>query len=225
MRFVSIIASLGLGLAGCAEHEGELDGECSDGADNDADGLYDCDDPDCEDSSECMDLGSPVDWWPMRDGSQFSFQEAHGLSVVMDVAADGSSWELGLQFSDGPKVAYVDASGSTTGDVHYLSEAEFRPVDGPKEVWIPEGSFALMGTDIGEDHWTYGSFEVRAAGSAMHEDLAVRQNEIEIVGGMLSTMWLYYWFDQEPRLGIQLAWGVGPVQAWFDDGKNIFLAE
>ncbi len=36
-----------------AEFEGDDPGECSDGADNDRDGFYDCDDPDCLGSPEC----------------------------------------------------------------------------------------------------------------------------------------------------------------------------
>jgi hypothetical protein len=37
------------------EYEGDVPGECSDGADNDRDGLYDCDDPDCAGSPDCAD--------------------------------------------------------------------------------------------------------------------------------------------------------------------------
>ena len=35
------------------EYEGNEPGECSDGADNDSDGLFDCDDPGCEGSADC----------------------------------------------------------------------------------------------------------------------------------------------------------------------------
>ena len=35
--------------------EGDVAGECSDGADNDRDGDYDCDDSDCESSPDCCD--------------------------------------------------------------------------------------------------------------------------------------------------------------------------
>ena len=38
---------------GCAEVEGDEPGECSDDADNDQDGLFDCDDPDCYGASSC----------------------------------------------------------------------------------------------------------------------------------------------------------------------------
>ena len=36
-------------------YEGDEPGECSDGADNDQDGLFDCDDPNCAGSPDCAD--------------------------------------------------------------------------------------------------------------------------------------------------------------------------
>ena len=45
-----------LGLA-CGEHEGDAPGECTDGADNDRDGFFDCDAQDCVFSPDCEDGG------------------------------------------------------------------------------------------------------------------------------------------------------------------------
>ncbi len=42
-------------------YEGDDAGECADDADNDQDGLFDCDDPDCEGSDDCDDTGSSGD--------------------------------------------------------------------------------------------------------------------------------------------------------------------
>jgi hypothetical protein len=43
-------------LVGCpAEYEGDAPGECSDDADNDQDGLFDCDDPGCAGAGSCAD--------------------------------------------------------------------------------------------------------------------------------------------------------------------------
>ena len=39
--------------------EGDLPGECIDGADNDADGLYDCKDTDCIETDDCIDYLPP----------------------------------------------------------------------------------------------------------------------------------------------------------------------
>ena len=43
-----------LGSAKSYELEGDEPGECSDSADNDVDGLFDCDDPDCAGAPECQ---------------------------------------------------------------------------------------------------------------------------------------------------------------------------
>ena len=41
--------------------EGAGLGECSDGADNDADGMYDCDDPDCSERAACLPIAGDDD--------------------------------------------------------------------------------------------------------------------------------------------------------------------
>ncbi|MBT3221010.1 MAG: hypothetical protein HN348_18145 [Proteobacteria bacterium] len=41
--------------------EGISGGECSDGGDNDADGFFDCNDPDCVDSPDCLDTDTDTD--------------------------------------------------------------------------------------------------------------------------------------------------------------------
>lgn len=53
MRELATLLLSGLLLAACANVEGDAVGECSDGADNDRDGRYDCDDPDCFASPSC----------------------------------------------------------------------------------------------------------------------------------------------------------------------------
>ena len=42
-----------------AEAEGSYAGECSDGADNDADGATDCDDTDCQGTDDCPECENP----------------------------------------------------------------------------------------------------------------------------------------------------------------------
>ncbi|HCH65214.1 MAG TPA: hypothetical protein DFR83_20585, partial [Deltaproteobacteria bacterium] len=38
-------------------YEGDNEGECTDGADNDRNGLYDCDDPGCASGPDCAATG------------------------------------------------------------------------------------------------------------------------------------------------------------------------
>ncbi len=49
------------GTTNTAEFEGDRIGECTDSADNDRDGLYDCSDPDCFNSPDCVEETLPVD--------------------------------------------------------------------------------------------------------------------------------------------------------------------
>ncbi len=56
LPFLSLALCLTTGCFGepeVEEFEGDAPGECSDDADNDQDGLFDCDDDDCEGSDDC----------------------------------------------------------------------------------------------------------------------------------------------------------------------------
>ena len=56
-----VLASvLGCGLAGGKDVEGDEAGECRDGADNDQDGDFDCDDEDCVGSPDCEEVTDGV---------------------------------------------------------------------------------------------------------------------------------------------------------------------
>ena len=48
-------------LAACARPEGAHPGECSDGKDNDGDGVADCDDRDCSGSPDCTEADTDTD--------------------------------------------------------------------------------------------------------------------------------------------------------------------
>jgi len=68
-RALSVLFALApLSLVSCGEkvdtaleHEGDDAGECSDDADNDRDGLFDCDDPDCAGASSCSEGDTATD--------------------------------------------------------------------------------------------------------------------------------------------------------------------
>ncbi len=49
------VATVGVVALGCDQWEGDEDGECSDGKDNDRNGVFDCGDPGCQDAPECDD--------------------------------------------------------------------------------------------------------------------------------------------------------------------------
>lgn len=57
MRVLITTVALACAIS-CGEEErteGQFPGECADGADNDSDGAYDCDDSDCEGSPDCVE--------------------------------------------------------------------------------------------------------------------------------------------------------------------------
>ncbi len=60
--------------AACTPSEGREAGECSDAADNDGDGLYDCDDPDCAGSPDCDEADTDTD----ADGDTDTDADADG---------------------------------------------------------------------------------------------------------------------------------------------------
>ena len=79
------------------EHEGDEPGECSDGADQDRDDLFDCDDPDCAGSEECQgtdgtDGTDGADGTGGSDGSDGSVDLAPtppGVSIEPERPRDG----------------------------------------------------------------------------------------------------------------------------------------
>lgn len=70
-RFLALLLALGMEASSCsgkgtddsldddtasgARSEGSTPGDCSDGLDNDGDGLFDCEDPDCDSIPDCQD--------------------------------------------------------------------------------------------------------------------------------------------------------------------------
>ena len=59
--------------------EGDEDGECSDSADNDQDGLVDCEDDDCNDSEDCQDVD------PDSSINEYITTGEHNLTIPLNV--------------------------------------------------------------------------------------------------------------------------------------------
>jgi hypothetical protein len=58
------VAALTVLLFGCGPYEGDDPGECTDGADNNRDGLFDCDDEGCLGSPDCVGAEPPTTTTP-----------------------------------------------------------------------------------------------------------------------------------------------------------------
>ena len=99
--------------SGPAREEGTVGGDCRDGADNDRDGLFDCDDPGCADSPDCDETsGSSGD----GDGSGSS--DGGGGSGSTGGGSSGSSGggtATGSSSGGGGSGSTGGGSGSTGG--------------------------------------------------------------------------------------------------------------
>ncbi len=91
--------------------EGDLAGECSDGADNDQDGLYDCLDPDCALSTDCS--GGGDDDTQGDDDTHGDDDTSSGESDCANAIDDDSD---GLTDCDDPDCAQDDACGGSGDD-------------------------------------------------------------------------------------------------------------
>jgi len=109
-------------------YEGDDPGECTDGADNDQDGLFDCDDPNCWGSPDCAGTGDDDDTGSDDDDST----PISGAPVILNVTwtwiASTSSFEfvLDLQDSDcnlSPVTLYWSANGAAETAQAPISDA------------------------------------------------------------------------------------------------------
>ena len=94
--------SLLLTLLACGEKEGDQPGECTDGADNDSDGTFDCADNDCWGAPDCLD--AEVDTDTDADGDTDTDADADAdadtdVAPFAGVYGGGEvSWELVFDF-------------------------------------------------------------------------------------------------------------------------------
>lgn len=83
-----------------ADYEGDAAGECADGADNDRDGLYDCNDPDCLNSPDCQEDPIPSDTGDLVEDTGGGIEPDPDTGsppdeVVVDADGDGYAVEDG----------------------------------------------------------------------------------------------------------------------------------
>jgi len=148
-RFLSILPLFALGLMACSdvsittrpEREGDDPGECEDGADNDGNGLFDCDDPMCLEAPVCQPNQPPS--IPEVSIEPFDPRTNDSLSCVFDfVSQDPEGGEITYEWAwklDGEDAGidepFVDSS-LTTKDQTWTCEVV--PSDG--QLFGPTGS-------------------------------------------------------------------------------------
>ncbi len=88
------------------EHEGDDPGECSDDGDNDEDGLFDCDDPDCSLHPECAPNEPPTA--PVVEVTPLNPTTVDGLACTMTTPAEDPDGDP-ITYAFGWQVDGVDA--------------------------------------------------------------------------------------------------------------------
>ncbi len=132
-----------LGMCGGGEDlvEGVEPGECSDGADNDGDGLYDCDDPDCAGSSDCDDPTSDTDEDTEDTDTEVEdtddFWDGELEIDIVEYGYTSSEWSYTIQTKGWADVVDMtitqDASQPWTEE-HELENTDFHP-KGAWDLW------------------------------------------------------------------------------------------
>ncbi len=141
------VAAMAALASGCAvdvsireqpEREGDDPGECYDGADNDGNGLFDCEDPQCAGAIECADNTAPTA--PEISVSPEVPTTSDTLLCVIDVASTDP---------DGHAIEYRYV-WTVNGEESGVEESSVDPGQTAKEeVWmctvIPEDEYGLAG--------------------------------------------------------------------------------
>jgi hypothetical protein len=131
MRTLALVLLSGLMLAACANVEGDAVGECSDGADNDRDGRFDCQDPDCFGSPACA--GDDDDSGAAGDDDDATGDDDDATGDDDDATGDDDDTTAG---DDDDATGPIQVSGSASFDV-VTDIAQFE-------------EFECVGTAVGE---------------------------------------------------------------------------
>jgi len=184
MRHVAWITIFGLttalGVNACSHDiEGDLPGECSDGADNDRDGLFDCDDPDCAGAPVCK--GTTLDGGAGGGGGGTGGSGGGVTARKWLQVASGGVHNCGIQTDGTVRCWGNGADGQSTPPAGAFAEANVsffhscaRAADGTLACWGCKGS-----KDYGQckvpttlidverfDTGTYSTCAVNSAGTA-----------------------------------------------------------
>jgi hypothetical protein len=117
--------------ADVAEYEGDEPGECSDRADNDRDGLFDCDDPGCAGGPDCAGADADAD-------AEAGFDPDAGPEADRPEPPDAPDDIPAEAPADGPEDSVVESDRAVVGD----AGPDRVPAEdiGPDEVCPEDGS-------------------------------------------------------------------------------------
>ncbi len=178
--------------------EGDDPFECEDGADNDRDGLFDCDDPDCADSPSCEESDTDAD-----------------ADADTDTDTDGDV-DTGVEPLPDTAIDWVDYS-YTRSEWRYEVGIEGQADEVALSIYQYEGGYAweeehdLDRTDAGP----YGYWEEWGVDLAVVDDWKDQVNGVSTLfqgtGSMEATMtWMVQVWDDHGDYAECAVWGKRP---------------
>ncbi len=155
VALVAVLATLFLFLTSCqGPQEGRSPGECGDGADNDSNGLFDCNDPGCSEASECQTNPADDDDTHNEGGAQAfeMLSKEAGLLTQDRVLASlgGAGAAVADVNSDGWPDLYLCGSAGPEGSVAnrlFINDGKGGFVDELAQWGLPSGSEATSEND------------------------------------------------------------------------------
>jgi hypothetical protein len=139
--FPGLLLTAGWALPGCTPGElweGSLPGDCSDGADNDLDGFFDCNDPGCEGAPVCTDP-------PLSDAFELGPQiecldPFQGIDRFTELSAErGLNVLVGAPHGDGGEGSQTAQGGALVVQDLDL-DGDFDILQGPKTIYVNDGT-------------------------------------------------------------------------------------
>jgi len=135
------LIGLSLSLAACFNVEGDAVGECDDGADNDRDGLFDCDDPDCFGAPICVGDDDSAGDDDTADDVQYN--------GTVQLTLTSMSWPLDAVPCEGEiQATFTPGSGNLLGSGSCLTDDWMMEIELPLEFACDVGSGQVVGSGM-----------------------------------------------------------------------------
>lgn len=144
MRVLSLFTIFAIiGCTGLFAVEGANPGECTDDADNDGDGLFDCDDTDCVGASSCATPSGDADADSDTDADSDSDADSDA-DPTFDVSWNSNGMTLSIDGGSGGYMLGMNEMGDSEAGWHRESCVEY--VDGYRACHddVPKGGITLQ---------------------------------------------------------------------------------
>jgi len=179
--------------------EGRDPGDCSDRADNDVDGLYDCDDDGCVAAPDCIEADDPTpNPDPVREGA-FEFgpevicaNPVQGIARLEEVSLERGIDQVVFDPASGTDVEDIGATTGRGGAVLAADlddDGDLDLMQGPTTIYVNDGTAHFTATDGPFPMGTIGSATYLGAYDLDGDDLPELIGDWEADGANTIYLW------------------------------------